>query len=217
MTLMPVVPLLLMLASTPGAFQAPFDSLPLAHPSTSLGVTLSLSKGQDRPRDTPPPAVETVRREQELRSAIAAGLATRESFVELALLLIRQNRFDEAIVALRGAAAAPAPRFAEPFEASMARLQPLRVGGNIRPPTKITDVKPVYPPIAQSARIQGVVVVEALVDDQGNVVNARVVRSIPLLDAAALEAVSKWKYAPADVDGRLVAVVMTVTTNFVMQ
>jgi hypothetical protein len=46
MTLMPVVPLLLMLASTPGTFQAPVDSLPLAHPSTSLGVTLSLSKGQ---------------------------------------------------------------------------------------------------------------------------------------------------------------------------
>jgi TonB family protein len=217
MTLMPVVSLLLMLASIPGAFQAPFDSRPLAHPSTSLGVTLSLSKGQDRPGDTPTPAVETVRREQELRVSTATGSATREIFVELAMLLVRQNRFDEAIVALRGAAAAPPARFAEPFEATMARLQPLRVGDNIRAPIKITDVKPVYPPIAQSARVQGVVTVEALIDDQGNVVNARVIRSTPLLDGAALDAVSKWKYAPADVDGRLVAVVMTVTTSFVLR
>lgn len=190
MTLMPAVSLLVMLASTPGAFQSS--------------------------RDTPPPAGETVRREQELRASIATG-ATRESFVELAILLIRQNRFDEAIVALRSAAAAPAARFAEPFEATMARLQPLRAGDNIRAPIKITDVKPVYPPIAQSARVQGVVTVEALIDDQGNVVNARVIRSTPLLDGAALDAVSKWKYAPSDVDGRLVAVVMTVTTSFVMR
>ena len=190
MTLMPVVPLLVMLTSGAAAFQAP--------------------------RDTPPPAVDSASRERELRATIATGPATRENFVELALLLIRQNRFDEAIVALRGAAAAVA-RFAESFEASVARLQPLRVGGNIRPPTKITDVKPVYPPIAQSARVQGVVIVEALIDDQGNVVNARIVRSIPLLDAAALDAVCKWKYAPADVDGRLVAVVMTVTANFALQ
>jgi TonB family protein len=191
MTLMPVVSLLVMLASPPGAFQAP--------------------------RDTPPPAGETVRREQELRASITTGSATREIFVELAVLLIRQNRFDEAIVALRSAAAAPAARFAEPFEATMARLQPLRAGDDIRAPIKITDVKPVYPPIAQSARVQGVVTVEALIDDQGNVVNARVIRSMPLLDGAALDAISKWKYAPSDVDGRLVAVVMTVTASFVMR
>jgi TonB family protein len=191
MTLMPVVSLLLMLTSTPGAFQAP--------------------------RDTPPPAVETARREQELRTAIVTGSATRETFVELALLLIRQNRFDEAIGALQRAAAAPPARFAEAFEASMARLQPLRVGDNIRAPIKVTDAKPVYPPIAQSARVQGVVILEALIDDQGNLVNARVVRSIPLLDGAAIDAVSKWKYTPADLDGRLVAVVMTVTVNFRLQ
>jgi TonB family protein len=190
MTLMPVVSLLVMLTSHPAALQVP--------------------------RDTPSPAVRTARSEADLRGIVAGGTATRDTFVELALLLIRQNRFDEAIEALRGAAAAGA-RFAEPFETAVARLQAVHPGGNIRPPAKVVDVKPVYPPIAQSARVQGVVVVEALIDDQGNVVNARVVRSIPLLDAAALDAVGKWKYAPADIDGRLVAVVMTVTVNFALR
>jgi TonB family protein len=191
MTLMPIVSLLVMLTSSPAGFQAA--------------------------RDTPPPAAESASRERELRLTIATGTATREKFVELALLLIRQHRFDDAIVALRGAAASAAPRFAEPFEAAVTRLQAFRVGDNIRTPIKITDAKPVYPPIAQSARIQGAVILEALIDDQGNLVNARVVRSIPLLDAAALDAVSKWKYTPADLDGRLVAVVMTVTVNFMLQ
>jgi len=188
--LMPVVSLLVALASNPAAWQAP-SSAPL-------------------------PAAQTARSEEDLRGIVAGGRATRDTFVELALLMIRQNRFDDAIEALRGAAAAVA-RFPDQFETAVARLQAHRAGGNIRPPLKVTDIKPVYPPIAQSARVQGVVVVEALIDDQGNVVNARVVRSIPLLDAAALDAVTKWKYAPADLDGRLVAVVMTVTVSFALR
>jgi TonB family protein len=190
MQLMPLVSLLLLLTSSAAGFQAV--------------------------RDTLAPVADSAVRERELRLTITTGTATRENFVELALLMIRQSRFDDAIVALRGAAAAVA-RFAEPFDVAMARLQPLRVGGNIRTPIKVTDARPVYPPIAQSARIQGTVMLEALIDDQGNLVNARVVRSIPLLDAAALDAVGKWKYTPADLDGRLVAVVMTVTVNFVLQ
>ena len=81
----------------------------------------------------------------------------------------------------------------------------------------MTDAKPVYPPIAQSARVQGAVVLEAVIDENGDVANARVLRSIPLLDAAALDAASRWQFTPTDVDGRTVAVVMTVTVNFVLQ
>ena len=191
MTCMPVVPLLLMLTGDP-ACQAPRDPLP--------------------------PAVERGSRERELRSAVAAGAATKETFVELALLMIQQNRFEDAIVALRSAAAAPAARFAETFDQTLARLQPVRGGGaDIRTPTKLKDVKPVYPPIAQSARVQGVVRIDAVIDEAGHVANARVIQSIPLLDAAALDAVSRWQYLPNDVDGRPVPVVMTVTVNFVLQ
>ena len=65
----------------------------------------------------------------------------------------------------------------------------MRVGGNIKPPTKTRDVKPVYPAIAQSARVQGVVIIEATIGPDGKVKDAKVLRSIPLLDQAALDAV----------------------------
>ena len=66
---------------------------------------------------------------------------------------------------------------------------PVRVGGNIKPPQKVKDVKPVYPSIAQSARVQGVVIIEATIGPDGKVKDAKVLRSIPLLDQAALDAV----------------------------
>jgi TonB family protein len=113
--------------------------------------------------------------------------------------------------------AVPFPGFAEPFEQTMARLQPVRVGGNVRTPTKIKDVRPAYPPEAQAARVQGVVILETVIDDQGNIANARVLRSIPLLDSAALTAVSQWQFTPTLLNGTPVGVIMTVTVNFTLQ
>ena len=69
---------------------------------------------------------------------------------------------------------------------------PVRVGGNIKAPTKTKNVNPVYPPIAQSARVQGVVIIEATIGADGRVKDAKVLRSIPLLDQAALDAVKQW-------------------------
>ena len=66
---------------------------------------------------------------------------------------------------------------------------------------KVKDVKPVYPPIAQSARVQGVVIVEAIIDADGKVADARVLRSIPLLDQAALDAVQQWEFTPTLLNG----------------
>ncbi|HYT68601.1 MAG TPA: energy transducer TonB [Vicinamibacterales bacterium] len=106
--------------------------------------------------------------------------------------------------------------FSEPFEQTVARLQPLRVGGNIVAPTKTKDVKPAYPPEAQTAHVQGVMIVEALVDANGKMANARILRSIPILDAAALDAVSQWEFTPTLLNGAPVSVIMTVTVNFSM-
>ena len=97
-----------------------------------------------------------------------------------------------------------------------ARLQPVRVGGNLRMPTKVRDVKPLYPLAARAARVQGVVLVETLIDEAGNVANARVVRSIPLLDDAALESVSRWQFSPTELNGLPVAVLVTITVNFTL-
>jgi protein TonB len=94
---------------------------------------------------------------------------------------------------------------------------PVRVGGNIRPPTKTKDVRPVYPSIAQSARVQGVVIIEATIGPDGRVQEAKVLRSIPLLDAAALDAVKQWVFTPTTLNGTPVPVIMTVTVNFTLQ
>jgi TonB family protein len=94
---------------------------------------------------------------------------------------------------------------------------PVRVGGNIAVPKKITDVRPVYPPDAQAARIQGVVIIEATIAPDGTVGDARVLRSIPQLDQAAVDAVRQWRFTPTVVNGVAVPVIMTVTVNFSMQ
>jgi protein TonB len=94
---------------------------------------------------------------------------------------------------------------------------PVRVGGQIKQPTRIKNVNPVYPAIAQSARVQGVVIIEAIIGSNGKVQEAKVLRSIPLLDQAALEAVKQWEYSPTLLNGVPVPVIMTVTVNFTLQ
>ena len=79
------------------------------------------------------------------------------------------------------------------------------------------DVRPVYPAIAQSARVQGVVIIEATIGPTGSVQDAKVLRSIPLLDAAALDAVKQWTFTPTTLNGVPVPVIMTVTVNFTLQ
>jgi TonB family protein len=96
-------------------------------------------------------------------------------------------------------------------------MAPVRVGGNIKPPTKIRDVRPVYPPEAQDAKVQGVVIIEATVDGTGRVREARVLRSIPMLDDAALAAVRQWEFTPTLLNGVPVPVIMTMTVNFTLQ
>lgn len=90
----------------------------------------------------------------------------------------------------------------------------VRPGGQIKPPRKITDVPPAYPSIARMAGVQGTVILEATIDSAGTVQDVRVLRSIPLLDASAIEAVRQWKYTPTLLNGNPVTVVMTVTVNF---
>jgi TonB family protein len=92
----------------------------------------------------------------------------------------------------------------------------IRVGGNIPPPTKTKHVNPVYPAIAQEEGVQGVVIIEALIGASGKVTNARVLRSVPLLDQAALDAVMLWEFTPTRLNGEAVPVIMTVTVQFTL-
>ena len=109
--------------------------------------------------------------------------------------------------------ATPTPHQFTPLIDGMA---PVRVGGPIKPPVKTRDVKPVYPPVARDAGVQGVVIIEAGIDSQGNVVNAHVLRGQPLLDEAAIEAVRQWTFRPTQLNGAPVPVIMTVTVNFTL-
>jgi protein TonB len=97
-----------------------------------------------------------------------------------------------------------------------AQTAPLRLSSGIATPVKIHDVLPEYPALARSARAQGVVIIEATIDTDGHVVAARVLRSVPLLDDAALQAVGQWQYTPAQLNGQPVSVLMTVTVRFAL-
>jgi TonB family protein len=94
---------------------------------------------------------------------------------------------------------------------------PVRVGGDIKAPRKIHDVKPAYPPDALAAGVQGVVILEAVIATDGTVRDARVLRSIPALDDAALGAVRQWAFTPTLLNGVPVEVIMTVTVNFTVR
>jgi TonB family protein len=93
----------------------------------------------------------------------------------------------------------------------------VRVGGAIKAPTKLVNAFPVYPPIAQSARVQGVVILETRIEPDGGVSDVRVLRSIPLLDEAAVAAVRQWRFTPTLLNGEPVAVIMTTTVNFTLE
>jgi len=92
--------------------------------------------------------------------------------------------------------------------------EPVRVGGNVREPKVVKLVEPKYPPAAVRARVQGVVILEAVVTEQGNVDKLKVISGPPLLIQAAIEAVQNWKYEPTVLNGQPVPVILTAKVNF---
>jgi len=83
-------------------------------------------------------------------------------------------------------------------------------------PRRVKYVEPAYPSIAQSARVEGTVIVEMHVEPNGHVITARVLRSIPLLDKAAMDLVMQWEFTPTLVNGKPVPVVVTTTLEFTL-
>ncbi len=93
---------------------------------------------------------------------------------------------------------------------------PVRAVGNIQPPRLVKMVEPVYPEIARQSRVEGVVILEALTDQYGRVAAIKVLRSIPLLDQAAIESVRQWVYEPKIIDGKPRGIIFTVTVRFAL-
>jgi periplasmic protein TonB len=91
---------------------------------------------------------------------------------------------------------------------------PVRAAGEVRMPRLVKRLDPVYPEIARMAHVQGTVILEATTDIYGHVVGVKVLRSIPLLDESAVEAVRQWIYESMVINGRPRGVVFTVTLRF---
>lgn len=101
-----------------------------------------------------------------------------------------------------------------PPPAPVESTAPVHVGGRIKAPARVAYTAPVYPSIAQSSRVEGDVVIEAIIGVDGFVENLKIVRGSPLLNDAARAAVSQWRYTPTLLNGVPVPVVMTVTVSF---
>jgi TonB family protein len=92
---------------------------------------------------------------------------------------------------------------------------PVRAGApGVSHPHLQQTIVPVYPPLAVAARVSGTVLIEAIIDQTGRVTSATIVKSIPLLDAAALESVRKWRFEPPRLGGREVRFATSVTFDF---
>ncbi len=124
------------------------------------------------------------------------------------------------LLAAGAAAAQPAPAgpkmpAAPPVQAVPAE-QPFRVGGAVTRPKLISQgAKPVYTEAARKARLTGVVILESVIDQQGDVTETRVLKGLPMgLDQAAVEAVETWKFEPATFEGKPVKVYYVLTVNF---
>jgi TonB family protein len=153
--------------------------------------------------------------EQELQARVAASPGTIGHHLALAQFYADAGRTSDAEQALsramelvRRARLGPA--------AAAGGSTPVRVGGGIAEPKKIADVKPVYPAEALQSKVQGVVILEAIIDAGGAVRDAKVLRGVPMLDQAALDAVRQWRFTPTLLNGVPQEVIMTVTVSFTL-
>ncbi len=113
------------------------------------------------------------------------------------------------------AAAAPPPPPPPPPEAPR---QPVRVGGQLAVPALLYRVEPVYPAVAASAQVTGMVILEAVVGADGCVESVKVLRSASkLLDPPSIDAIKQWRYSPLMLNGIPTPFVLTVTFNFSIQ
>ncbi|MDQ6801472.1 MAG: TonB family protein, partial [Acidobacteriota bacterium] len=95
---------------------------------------------------------------------------------------------------------------------------PLRVGGDVKAPVALHRVEPVYTDLARKAKITGIVIVEAVIDKDGNVDRVKVLKPLSLgLTEAAEDAVKKWKFKPGTLNGEPVDVIFNLTVNFTLQ
>jgi TonB family protein len=196
-----------------GASAAPVDLLPSSPIREGFShdvLGLPIATAVDRMRDTakaagtnPPPALAT---DREVLAYVrlkpgAIGYVSLAADTSGVKVVAVGGKTEHMIAAAAGADAGAAP---------------VAVGGRIAIPQRLVTAQPVYPAIAKTAHVQGVVEVSIVIDSAGNVTKTQIVKSIPQLDRAALDAVKQWKYAPTVVNGAPVPVTMIVQVAFTL-
>lgn len=95
------------------------------------------------------------------------------------------------------------------------KAAPVRIGGDVHAPALVKRVEPIYPSFAAAAQLEGLVILEAVVDDEGRVTDVTVLRAAhPLLDREAIAAVKQWRYTPLRLNGKAHPFVLSVTLSF---
>jgi len=117
---------------------------------------------------------------------------------------------ENGVLGSAGNAPPPPPPVAKPVQ----QKRIVRAGSNLKPPSLKFSANPEYPSLARQAHIAGVVVVDAIIDEHGNVVQAHALSGPPLLIPSALKAVLQWKYEPTVLNGQPVSVELEVQVNF---
>jgi protein TonB len=114
----------------------------------------------------------------------------------------------QGLIANNGPALPPPPKAATPAR--------IKQGGQVTAASIITQTRPLYPALARQARIQGNVVLHAIIDKEGKVAQLEVISGHPLLVQSALDAVKQWRYKPTQLNGDPVEVDTTITVTFTM-
>jgi TonB family protein len=91
---------------------------------------------------------------------------------------------------------------------------PLRIGGRVELARIVKRIPPIYPPLARAARVEGTVVIDAVIATSGRLENMKVLRGHPLLVSAALDCVRQWRYQPARLNGKLIESPAHIEVNF---
>jgi periplasmic protein TonB len=94
--------------------------------------------------------------------------------------------------------------------------EPIRLHSGMQAPRKLVHVSPRYPAVAQAAHVEGLVVLDAVIDSAGRVTDVRVTHSIRLLDEAAVDAVRQWRFTPTLLNGEPVSILLTVSVRFTL-
>ena len=196
-----------------------------------LNMTLLVAPLPPAAAPPPPPPAAVARVVHTTPKTFTPGKLTAPSFVPKAVAIPNDAaQPEEALLAMAGGVpggiaggqpggvlggvmnGVPAP--VAPAAVSEGPKQPLRVGGNVKPPRLLSGPAPIYPILARQSRIQGIVVIEAIIDERGNVIEVRAISGHPLLIPAAMKAVSQRKYEPTILDGQATPVNLRVEVTF---